>query len=597
MSRITLQPLSALAMRFYDLYYFFSRDKDLLERRRRYTERLREQEALERQTIHEVTEESFIYAQIIQHALARMHMVYLPSGEHQSAAGQKQDRAQYVQFQAICPSAKIIWYRILINYHTLWGGYLDALPYGVYTGMIADERTLYELSAACARQVEHEFDITAPQDGFWLKVYRMEGVGGLPLEVSFHEMLEHYPQDMRRGTVVLGIGLYHNVHKRNMDDFSHMLIAGATRSGKSNMLNNLICGQLLFTDPTDLRIVLIDLKHLEFVHYRDCPHLYCDIITDAEKAVETLIALDEEMERRAKIMEQRLAKKLIEWNAHCAPEEKLPRILVIIDEYAALMLTSGKKVKQEVQRFVQHGTNIGAATGVHFWICTQHPVGEVIDNSIKTNMQLVIGGRTQNWQQSMTVLGARGLEELPLDNPKGRMIYQFGSEQHTIQAPYISNDDVAWCVAISRGRGAGLVTMDGIDPVIIPEGMAAWALDHGGSLRKAWVDEELYRYGITDSMYRAFMRKLIQSKEIICRGEIFAVRQQGKGGGWHLVATGRKVDPPLVEPEPEAPDEEPAESSPEPAGPDPLTAEERASQGLDAWRAMVAARKEQEQSE
>ncbi len=605
MGRIKIRVLGVWAMRFYPLLRLFSRDRELLDKRHDWTLTCWDRDRTEKRLIKKVNREALIFAQIIQHCLARCHFVYAPpeGAEYQSARGQRIGKAQYVQYHAIRPSAEIIWFRLLINYRTLAGGYGNAVPYGVWTGNLVDDRTLYELSVATGRQVEAYAEDF--HKGIWYKVYRLEGVGGLPIHVYFHDMLDKYPLDMSRGTLVMGVGLYHITQSRDLDDCSHIMIAGATRSGKSNMLNNLICGQLLFTDPSDVQFVLIDLKHLEFPWYEDSAHLFSAepgkpgrIVKEADEAVAILKVMADEMGRRSRIMEKARCKKLSEWNRKF-PDQKMPRLIVVIDEFAELMRSSGREVAQEVKRYIQRGSAVGAATGIHYWVCTQHPTSDVIDNSIKTNMQMVIAGRTQNWHQSITILGQRGAESLPLVEPKGRVLIQFGANLDEVQSPLITNDDIEWVVKISKGRGAGLVTMDGITPTIRPAQMVNWIIENiKGALPLKLMPDALHDYGITTTMWVAFAKKLAKGHEIRSGNTIYrAVRKGDKKGGWSLLAVGQIIDQTRESTAP--PDEEPAESDYDEPTEEPetqpdlapiampeLSLEDRMAGALDSWRAM-----------
>lgn len=180
----------------------------------------------------------------------------------------------------------------------------------------------------------------------------------------------------------------------------HILIAGATGSGKSVAVNGMIHA-LLFRSPSDIpggaKFILIDPKRVELVAYRDCPHtaLY------ASEPVSMISALHSAMritERRYAAMQEAQVKK---YNG--------ADLYIIIDEFADLMTTQGKVVVPLIQRLAQ----IGRAARVHLVICTQTPISEVLPTKIKCNFDARLGLRTRSAQDSRNILGYSGLESLP----------------------------------------------------------------------------------------------------------------------------------------------------------------------------------------
>ena len=166
-------------------------------------------------------------------------------------------------------------------------------------------------------------------------------------------------------------------------------------------------------------------------------------------------------------------KELSDWNKQ-HPEEALPRIVLVIDEFAELTIASGPLVRKEVLNLVTRICNLGRAVGIHLIVATQRPAVQVVPNDIKIDMPLVISGQVQNGEQSKVILGVGNAAELP-DIP-GRMIFSLGAKLRTIQTPFISDDDVAQAIHAAKRWGEGvaaLVKAEGAEADAVEEETAA----------------------------------------------------------------------------------------------------------------------------
>lgn len=221
----------------------------------------------------------------------------------------------------------------------------------------------------------------------------------------------------------------------------HLLVAGSTGSGKSVCLNALILSILFKASPEDVRIILIDPKRVEFTVYGGLPHLLLkDIITDVDKAISALNWTVGEMTRRFDLFKQVGAKDITSYNQRIDREttEKLPRIVVIVDELAELMAT---KAKADVELKIQRITQLSRAAGIHLVLATQRPSVDVITGVIKANLPSRIAFRVSSQVDSRTILDAAGGEKL-LGN--GDMIYTTPSvqTQMRLQGPFVSMEEV-----------------------------------------------------------------------------------------------------------------------------------------------------------
>ena len=182
----------------------------------------------------------------------------------------------------------------------------------------------------------------------------------------------------------------------------HVLIAGTTGSGKSVLLNSLIVSALYKATPATVNFIMIDPKQVELTNYKNLPHLFKPIITSAPEAVATLADICAEMDARYK----KLARKGYKQLSDCPG--LFPRLYVIVDELADLMLTSKKAVENSIVRIAQ----LGRAAGVHLIIATQRPTTNIITGLIKANIPLKIALAVSNVSDSMTILNHGGAEKL-----------------------------------------------------------------------------------------------------------------------------------------------------------------------------------------
>jgi len=198
----------------------------------------------------------------------------------------------------------------------------------------------------------------------------------------------------------------------------HVLIAGATGSGKSVCVNAIICSLLMRADPTEVKLILIDPKRVEMAQYKGLPHLLSEVIVDADKAVNALKWTVAAMESRYHEFAQRGVRNIAGYNdALRAGEPRMPYIVVVIDELADLMMVSAYEVEATVTRIAQ----LARATGIHLVVATQRPSVQVITGLIKANIPSRIAFAMTSGIDSRTILDTTGAEDLL---GRGDMLYQ-----------------------------------------------------------------------------------------------------------------------------------------------------------------------------
>jgi len=198
----------------------------------------------------------------------------------------------------------------------------------------------------------------------------------------------------------------------------HVLIAGATGSGKSVCVNAIICSLLMRADPTEVKLILIDPKRVEMAQYKGLPHLLSEVIVDTDKAVNALKWTVAAMESRYHEFAQRGVRNIAGYNdALRAGQPRMPYVVVVIDELADLMMVSAYEVEATVTRIAQ----LARATGIHLVVATQRPSVQVITGLIKANIPSRIAFAMTSGIDSRTILDTTGAEDLL---GRGDMLYQ-----------------------------------------------------------------------------------------------------------------------------------------------------------------------------
>ena len=220
-------------------------------------------------------------------------------------------------------------------------------------------------------------------------------------------------------TMGLGKLINGNTYITDLARMPHLLIAGATGAGKSVAVNCLVCSTLYKASPDEVKFIMIDPKRLELGLYQDIPHLLTPIVTDPKQAANALDWAVREMERRYKMLAEQGVRNLAQYNKLADktkppadkegnPIQRLPVIVVIVDELADLMMTAGKEVEGSLTRLAQ----MARAIGIHLLLATQRPSVDVITGLIKANFPSRISFRVSSKVDSRTVLDVNGAEQL-----------------------------------------------------------------------------------------------------------------------------------------------------------------------------------------
>ncbi len=324
---------------------------------------------------------------------------------------------------------------------------------------------------------------------------------GLRSMLELEEFKNSGPLTLAIGKSIVGKPLFGDLEK-----MPHLLVAGATRTGKSVTLQNLLISLLYKNSPYDLKLIILDPKRVEFTAYNNLPHLYTPIIKEPKGAIKALNWAIQEMERRYEILAENGQVNVTDYNkkvlfpalekARKKNKEgsevqglppKLPYIIIIFDEYNDFMLSYPKEINPLITALTQKGR----AAGVHLILATQRPDVKVITGTIKANIPARIALKTTSQIDSRTILDSSGAEDL-LGN--GDMLYMASDNPRLVrlQAPFVTTEEIR--AVVSHIKQANLEFIpDHIDISKVKVGIASGSInDEGGDSGAEPEDDEDY---------------------------------------------------------------------------------------------------------
>jgi len=272
--------------------------------------------------------------------------------------------------------------------------------------------------------------------------------------VYFRDVLEsrEYSNSKYPLIVALGKDIAGSTVVANLRDMPHLLVAGATGSGKSVCMNTIIASLLFRNTPSDLKLILIDPKMVELTDYNGIPHLICPVVTEPKRAATALRWMVREMERRYEDFAKNGVRDIHRFNELAARRgdlEKLPYIVVLIDELSDLMMVAPTDVEDCICRLAQ----MARAAGIHLVVATQRPSVDVITGLIKANIPSRIAFAVSSQTDSRTILDSGGAEKLL---GKGDMLFHpvGASKPVRVQGAYISDKEVEALVRFLKSQDA-----------------------------------------------------------------------------------------------------------------------------------------------
>lgn len=256
--------------------------------------------------------------------------------------------------------------------------------------------------------------------------------------VSLRELIssDSFKKSNSKLTLSLGKDIFGNPVVTDLLKMPHLLVAGATGSGKSMSINTMIMSILYKAAPGDVKMLMIDPKLLELSGYEEIPHLISPVITNPKDASEALKKMVIEMERRYGVLAEGAARSIENYNIQANEEERLPYIVIIIDELADLMFTAASEVEDSIARLAQ----MGRAAGIHLILATQRPSVDVITGIIKANFPARISFQVSSKVDSRTILDSHGAEQLL---GKGDMLLMLpGARLIRVHGAFITEEEI-----------------------------------------------------------------------------------------------------------------------------------------------------------
>ncbi|MDY6273215.1 MAG: DNA translocase FtsK [Selenomonadaceae bacterium] len=321
--------------------------------------------------------------------------------------------------------------------------------------------TRYELEPAPGVKVSKitnlSEDLALSLAAFSVRIEPIPGKAAIGIEVPnkelegvrLREVLENekFAKAKSKLTVGLGMDIGGQAIFADLAKMPHLLVAGATGSGKSVCINTLITSILFKAKPDEVKFILIDPKMVELSNYNGIPHLMVPVVTEAKKAASVLNWAVQEMEKRYAKFAEHNVRNMQTYNAHF-PEETMPAIVIIIDELADLMMVAPHDVEDAICRLAQKAR----AAGIHMVLATQRPSVDVITGIIKANIPSRISFAVSSQIDSRTILDASGAEKLL---GKGDMLfYPVGAAKpRRVQGAFISDEEVEKLLDFIRSQG------------------------------------------------------------------------------------------------------------------------------------------------
>jgi S-DNA-T family DNA segregation ATPase FtsK/SpoIIIE len=293
--------------------------------------------------------------------------------------------------------------------------------------------------------------------------------------VYIRDLLESksFRSSVSKLTLALGKDIFGNPVEADLASMPHLLVAGATGTGKSVFLNSLLCSILCRATPDEVKLLLVDPKLLELSIYEGIPHLIADVVTNPKRAAAALQGIVHKMEARYQMMAALGVRNIAQFNDRVeralaagersfrlrpkpgepegaeVPYEPLPYIVVVIDELADLMVVSARDVEESLQRLAQ----MARASGIHLVLATQRPSVDVLTGIIKANFPARISFQVSSRTDSRTIMDANGAEHLL---GQGDMLFlpPGTSKLQRLHGPYVSEREVAKLVDFLRKQGS-----------------------------------------------------------------------------------------------------------------------------------------------
>ncbi len=401
-----------------------------------------EEQAKEDELLKLMNKEAAMIGESLQRELARLGF------RHRESKGNK-TITHHVKFSHAVTTADQHQFKIASYSSGLAGGMVSHLPQDVDITEILTARVMANLSNAIEREVwsPHIAEDVNHVNGAWIVVERMGLYEGIPKNVSYRQIMSRYETaDHERIPIPAGLRKGRRINWQYLDSHgaTHMMWTGITGSGKTVAIQSAITSVIERQSPDTVRFILVDLKNQgDFNEVAQAPHMLNfneqPIISDIPTLVEVLRAVRAEMHYRQRHIGS-IAKNIKQYNRRVRPEDRLPRLVILIDEYANTRRERFKDEAALIDDIAIEITQMGRASGIHLWIGIQQPRKDNMPTALRDNFTTTFVGHQASVGASQSVSGNRLSLRLP-DLP-GRMLALVGWKSFEIQMPMISDDDI-----------------------------------------------------------------------------------------------------------------------------------------------------------
>lgn len=311
------------------------------------------------------------------------------------------------------------------------------LPRGVCELDMTDNKVRCGLECTLGKTIQYHLS----EAGLWILVDRQSGLRNIPRFVDYMDVMNEVNSKMGPLVIPLGMGQNRTPILVNLghETTAHFLIGGTTGAGKTNAVHAIIC-TLIKRRPEEIKLILIDLKGIEFPQYGDVPHLAQPVITDPAKVLPLVESLWSEVQDRMALLRQMKGVNHIrEYNQRQKLSDRLPYKVVVFDELAVVMLDRTLRHKAEIESYLARIASVGRASGIHLVLATQRPDKNVLTPLITANFPGRIALACSSVYDSMTIIG-NGDACFQEAVPAGRAILAYSRHRTSFQVAYVKDD-------------------------------------------------------------------------------------------------------------------------------------------------------------
>lgn len=482
-----------------------------------------------------MAEEANIIAEQMKFTLGRLGF------SHSYTVGKK-TRTDHVRFDYVVATPDQLQFKIFASKQGLWGGSIDMLPQGVFVTEIIKPKIMDELSAALEREVwsPHTSEDQIPLvNGAWIVVERLGLVEGIPKQVTYRQLMARYETaDHSKFPIPAGLKRGRRVNWVYLDSPSgiHLMFTGISGSGKSNAMRAMVSSIIEKQNPRDINFAFVDLKKQgDFREFESAPHCIKSgdkgVLTEVSEVVDILQRVRAEMHMRQHKI-GKIANNLIDYNKRVESQHRMPRIVIVFDEYANTRRSRFSEEAKLIDDICIEIGQVGRAAGISLWIGIQQPRRDNMPSSLRDNITTQFVGHQANIGAAQSVTGNR--DSLKLEDIPGRMSANIGWKRDKVQMPFIPEDDVKLAVQIAvdnygENNPYQLVNADDTDnymPLTNEEIVLNLAMEEFRGNLKIYPMFEILKGQITRDEIKDIVQKFAEEQPIEYEGQLYSVQRQ-----------------------------------------------------------------------